>query len=113
MHVLAQLAHKLTNVMLVIPATEMKVTESKVHACNVMVHNPIYDGDVPLYESVHNQQYQSRDTVTQYDNIQSTAASITLSDNFIPESNCYVDQKCIPSVTVHCKKYDVKITCDS
>ena len=78
----------------------MKVTESKVCACNVMVHNPIYDGDLQLYESVHNQQYQSRDTVMQYDNIQCTAASCRHQDNSIPDANCYVDQKCTPSVTV-------------
>lgn len=32
------------------------LSESKVRACNAMVHNPIYDGDGPVYERVHNQQ---------------------------------------------------------
>ena len=65
-----------------------------------MVHNPIYDhGDTTLYESVHNEQCESRDTVTQYDNIRCTAPSCKPEDNSIPDANCCVDHKYTPCVT--------------
>ena len=35
--------------------TEIKLNESKTRVCNAMVHNPIYDGDGPVYESVQTQ----------------------------------------------------------
>ena len=59
----------------------MKFNESKNRVCNVMVHNPIYDGDGPVYESVRtrfetnnatesNMMPQSVDvTDRQYDNL--------------------------------------------
>ena len=54
----------------------MKFNESKNRVCNVMVHNPIYDGDGPVYESVQAQfettesKPQSIDaTDRQYDNL--------------------------------------------
>ena len=34
---------------------EIKLNESKIRVCNAMVHNPIYDGDGPVYESVQTQ----------------------------------------------------------
>ena len=48
--------------------------ESKNRACNVMVHNPIYDGDGPVYESVQNQLEINNETELdikdrQYDNL--------------------------------------------
>lgn len=58
---------------------EIKLSESKNRVCNLMVHNPIYDGDGPvhMYESVQNQleinnesESQSEDTRDQqYDNL--------------------------------------------
>ena len=49
--------------------------ESKNRACNVMVQNPIYDGDGPVYESIQNQPEVNNeielDTKNQqYDNLQ-------------------------------------------
>ena len=57
--------------------TEIKLNESRNRVCNVMVHNPIYDGDGPVYESVQNQleinnetEIQSEDTTDQqYDSL--------------------------------------------
>ena len=54
------------------------MNESINRACNVMVHNPIYDGDGPVYESVQNQleinnetELQSEDTRNrQYNDLQ-------------------------------------------
>lgn len=57
-----------------------------------MVHNPIYDGDGPVYESVQNHPSQSRDTASQYDNIHCTEATYTIQDNSHPSGNRYVDQ---------------------
>ena len=59
----------------------MKFNESKNRVCNVMVNNPIYDGDGPVYESVQTQYEtnnatesnmpQSVDAIDrQYDNLQ-------------------------------------------
>ena len=53
------------------------MSESKNRACNDMVHNPIYDRDGSVYESVQNQleinieiELQSEDTRDQqYDNL--------------------------------------------
>ena len=44
--------------------TEIKLNESRNRVCNVMVHNPIYDGDGPVYESVqmHLQQEGNNET---------------------------------------------------
>lgn len=47
---------------------EKKFSESKSRVCNAMVHNPIYDGDGPVYESVQNRE----ETQLPADTIQST-----------------------------------------
>lgn len=70
----------------------MKLSESKVRACNVMVHNPIYDGDGPLYESVHNKQSHPQDAASQYDSIHYAEATFTFQDSSYHSGNRYVDQ---------------------
>ena len=69
--------------------TDIKLNESKVNACNMMVHNPIYDGDGPVYASVDNQQSHPRDTASQYDNIHCT---YTFQDSSYTSGNGYIDQ---------------------
>ena len=34
---------------------KIKLSGSRNRVCNVMVHNPIYNGDGPVYESVQTQ----------------------------------------------------------
>ena len=62
--------------------TEMRFRESKdlVRVGNTMVHNPIYDGDGPVYESVKNQPQLATDTPAQYDSLRQTTAAYTVHD---------------------------------
>ena len=42
--------------------TEIKLSESKNSVCKVMIHNPIYAGDGPVYDSVQTQFEGNNDT---------------------------------------------------
>lgn len=57
-----------------------------------MVHNPIYVGDEPVYESVENQKSQPRDAALQYDNIYCTEETHTFQDDSYLSGNRYIDQ---------------------
>ena len=47
---------------------EIKLNKSKNRVCNLMVHNPIYDGDGPVYESVQNQLEINNESESQSEN---------------------------------------------
>ena len=67
----------------------MKFNESKIRVCNVMVHNPIYDGDGPVYESV-----QARFETTESNMPQSVDATDRQYDNLrqnLSDTTRYVD----------------------
>ena len=72
-----EVVNKYLFILTVFSCTEIKLSESKSRVRNIMVQNPIYDGDGPVYESVQTQLEtelnisQSEDTTDQrYNNLQ-------------------------------------------
>lgn len=70
----------------------MKLSQSQIRACNAMVHNPIYDGAGPVYESVHNKQSHPLDAASQYDNIHYPEATYTFQNSSYSSGNNHIDQ---------------------
>ena len=78
--------------------TEMRFRESNnlVRVGKTMVHNPIYDGDGPVYESVKNQPQLATDTPAQYDSLRQTiihdvSVHVPHPDNYTNDYYCNSD----------------------